>query len=79
MLKDEIQNKIKTQVNRVNMSNPRFRLCILLNLTAFYFQNYFSFGYIHKPGAWLFLISNKKKLKLKEKIKMALRAEIKKK
>jgi hypothetical protein len=69
MLKDEIQNKIKTQVNRVNMSNPRSRLCILLNLTAFYFQNYFSFGYIHKPGAWLFLISNKKKLKLKEKNK----------
>jgi hypothetical protein len=42
------------------MSNSWSRLCILLNFIAFYFQNYFSFGYIHKPGALLFLYQTKK-------------------
>jgi hypothetical protein len=49
ILKDEIKNKnilLKKWQKRqeligVNLLNPRFKSCILLDLTMFFFQNYF--------------------------------------
>jgi len=64
------------------MSNPQFKLCISMDLTDFYFQNYFPFNYMPNQVHGIFYlyiyISNNIFSNKKKKLRAARGTEMKK-